>query len=261
MGLIKWGKEAYKDFTEGRNEARKEYEARLKKKKAIAEKNKEILATVSDEKRMISALAAPFRSSMFWDWFSIFKYSEEENEEDYHYPIHLHTFGPEVVLTDEELETLKKVIERDFLVFDRQTALSAIQKIIEDGWEKPFNHIENKEDLRLVFLLNQEACEHYALFLTMLTSLLISSVDLGYINEKEVLMTMEELTCYTSYAFKDWQDYSEKLLAGERKSKLNRFLGRKFIEKFIGYLLVKAGSPWQWISLRESNNLSSNFQK
>lgn len=90
--MFKFLKEIKEAFQEGVEEAKEELKEEQEK-----EKNRNIdvlnkLSEISQVERFGTSLAAPFRTTAFIDWFSLFKSSRELKEEDV-IPVHLYKYG------------------------------------------------------------------------------------------------------------------------------------------------------------------------
>jgi hypothetical protein len=59
------------------------------------------------------------------------------------------------------------------------------------------------------------------------------------------LDVLADVAVYVRRQCEDWEDYATQFLAGEKVLELNDKKGRKLLEKFVGYLLKKPGSPWK----------------
>ncbi len=207
---------------------------------------KQQIETIPYEEKFYLAIAAPFRVTVFQDWFSVFK-----NNTDYddHYPLHLYTFGDARVITQQNKNDLSDVLKRDFNITDRDSALKTVAAFL-----KPFS-ICNKlteyqsndfEDMKksLELLSRYDMQSTQAVTCCIAAHILTASTDVGYLDKsfsKDVLADVMELI---KANFSSWQSFSDCFLQGETLLKLNKGLGKKLLIKYVNYLREKKGSPW-----------------
>lgn len=243
-------KELKQAILEGCEEARQEMEQEQEQANAEREKALAAIAEIPPRKHLAAAAAAPFRVTVFQDWFSIFK---DDDQVDDHLPLHLHTFGEPGVLKEQQEQELREILARDFGISDRDSAMTAAAFFAAPYW----NYLAAYEDQK-VFAYKEEndrwaevnKAERIGLTIAILSHLLIGSADLGYISADEAMeLLVEPLKSLEEY-FTNWVQYGEAVIAGENISKLNNALGRKVLRKFIGYLENKQGSPWKYVSIK-----------
>lgn len=172
--------------------------------------------------QMAIALACPFRAVLIT--------SKGEGESP-----HLQRLG---CLDDEEKESLKSVLSRDFeFTFDMQDAKSVgvqmmerLFRIKENGW---------------------------GVVMTVSTQLYIitACVDLGYIQFDDYInLVFHYIETIKNCNIQSWKDYEHAFLKDEKASKLNWFFGRMVLKYQAGRLLEKEDSPWKkipWEILRD----------
>lgn len=173
--------------------------------------------------RMAIALACPFRAVLIT--------SKGDGESP-----HLQRLG---CLDDEEKESLKMVLSRDFeFIFDVEEAKSVGVQMMD--------HIFNVKE------------SGWGVVMTVSTQLhiLTACVDLGYIQFSDytnlVLHLIETIKNYT--ILQSWKDYAREFLKDEKGANLNRFLGRMLLKYQTGRLLEKEDSPWMkipWEALKD----------
>lgn len=249
MKLIKWIRENYIAESES------EESEKVMKCSDYEQKRKKIL-TQSIEKRLLCAVAAPYRVVTFGDWFTFFKETPESRN---YLPVHLHTFGSELDLTEELKNKLKESLLNDFQVVDRSSALRMCEEIATVNWrvikEKVDQVSEEERETGILYLQQSELGAAYAMLLAVSCHSLTSAVDVGYLEEAEALETVEEMLGYFPQVFDSWKEYGERFLQGNRRSSLNSMVGQRVLKKYLGYLNTKSGSPWQWLSINEVNSL------
>lgn len=175
--------------------------------------------------QMAIALACPFRAVLIT--------SKGEGE----FP-HLQRLG---CLDDEEKESLKMVLSRDFeFNFDAEAAKSIGVQMMD--------HIFNVKE------------SGWGVVMTVSTQLhiLTACADLGYIQFGDytnlVFHSIETIKNCT--ILQSWKDYAREFLKDEKAANLNRFLGRMLLKYQTGWLLEKEDSPWTnlpWEALRDLN--------
>lgn len=252
MGLLKWIKDTY---MEGYNEAKEEQEISDSQLSDQSEKNKQLIPTLPMEKRLLCSVAAPYRVVIFGDWFTLFK---DTDENDDHVPLHLHTFGKDLNLTEEQIEMLKQSLKKDFQVYDRESALEMCKEM-NSNWKYiksvSDEFAENMWEARVKFFRETGIGGSYAMLLAMAGHSLTASVDLGYLTEEEAFIASKDMMYYFPLVFDDWNHFQKRFLEGNQNVKINRGVGNKVLEKYLGYLLTKSGSPWQWLEIKEVRKL------
>jgi hypothetical protein len=79
---------------------------------------------------------------------------------------------------------------------------------------------------------------------SVVANVLTSAVDVGYLEKELALDILRDVSGYVRRQCEDWEDFAAQFLAGEAALELNDKKGRKILEKFVGYLRSKPGSPW-----------------
>ncbi|MGG5369394.1 DUF1266 domain-containing protein [Enterococcus sp. AZ196] len=245
MGLLQWIKDTY---MEGYNEAKAEQEEKDAQSLSEQEKFKENVSSIPLEKRLLISVAAPFRVVTFGDWFTLFKETEEKDE---YLPIHLHTFGEGLVLSEEQKKRLLESLNKDFQVVDRDSALRSLEEMTETNWNYFDELMDDAQLTRVDYFQQPEVGALYAVLIAVSGYMLTASVDVGFLSESEALQAMEELLKDFPIIFTDWADYRNHFLAGNQQTHLNKGISQKALKKYTSYLLTKSGSPWQWLSLQE----------
>lgn len=254
MGLLKWIKDTY---MEGYNKAKEEQENSDNQLSDQSEQNKQLIPTLLMEKRLLCSVAAPYRVVTFGDWFTLFKDTEENDD---HVPLHLHTFGNDLNLTEEQKEMLKQSLEKDFQVYDRESALEMCKEM-NSNWKYiksvSDEFAENIWEARVRFFRETGIGGSYAMLLVMAGHSLTASVDLGYLTEEEAFIASKDMMYYFPLVFDDWKHFERRFLEGNQNIKINRGVGKNVLQKYLGYLLTKTGSPWQWLSIQELRDLEA----
>ncbi|WP_392563604.1 hypothetical protein RHO13_09750 [Orbus wheelerorum] len=206
MGIFKFLKEAYQ---EGVAEGKQELMNELKLYEEIKNNNNIM------EKSAI-ALACPFRE--------IHVSSALANKSP-----HLFKTG---VLTDKNIKAVKKILLRDFDIYDTQTLSINSQKF--------------DETLNLM----DENCDEYAPVIVAVSSIKLhiftASIDVGFTtwSESKVEITSCIKNILQIEDITSWQKYADYFLLGEKVLGLNNSLGRKLIKTSINGLLSNDDSPW-----------------
>lgn len=245
MRVLKWIKDIYIDDEEWTIE-----EQVILEKQAAAERkrNQEQIPFFPIKKRVLSAVAAPYRVVVFGDWYSLFKDPEETDD---HLPLHLHTFGRELKLTEEQILQLKKALAKEFHVVDRPSALGLLEEMSQTNRLFCTELVTKREKGNDFSKRQSEIREMYALLLAVTGFLVTASVDVDYLKEEEALASVEEWIFSISLVFEDWIDFNVCFLKGTIETKASTRLRQRALKKYTDYLLTKAGSPWQWLPMSE----------
>jgi hypothetical protein len=287
MGFWKDIKQAIKEgvkegIEEGRAEGEAEsaaverkFAAKDEAKRAAAEAEMrrtldERAAFIPYEEKFALCLAAPFRVTLFYDWYSVWKDDDWELSDQYHCPRHLYTFGDGVDVTKKEIKNIADDIRRDLGVKDRESAVCAVRGMLRvlgisttgelfdpdaKNGNSPKEHsvfadlLENAEgaeqsDMRISITM---------LLCAMLAFALTAGAEAGYITKDEAMEALRDVNRFVRGQFAEgagWPDYARAFLQGESYAELNKPKGRKILRQFVGYLLSKPGSPWNNVPFR-----------
>lgn len=86
-----------------------------------------MLASLTYTEMLAACLAAPFRASVFLDWFSLFKQVDSATQ-----PIvHLLCFGEIANLDSEDIQRIKEQLEKSFDISSGEEALSVAKTSLE----------------------------------------------------------------------------------------------------------------------------------
>lgn len=223
-------------FKEGREEARIEAE---QEKKEQDQTNQEILASLTYTEMFAASLAAPFRVSVFLDWFSLFK--KEDSEEQ---PIvHLLCFGEIANLDEEDIKRLNEQLETSFNISSGEEVLSAANASLQLAGIQ----LSSLQEAGTLYEVPHQRQDFSALGIGMASMLLVAAVDNKLLQKHQVLSIFEELIPEVQERFEGWPDYGIQLLAQEARMKFNKGFSRKRLEKDINNLIHKRDSPWQHV--------------
>lgn len=232
---------------EGKQELKEEKENEKQKQE---EAQNQIQNVIPYNEQFIVGLASLFRAIDFSDWFTLFK--KENDKEDDYYPLHLYTFGNENLFKEEDLRKLKNKLKRDFNIVNKETGLEvaadflnqySISDKMKEYYRKKLVHYPDEAGKKSG--VNALVC-------CILSYILISSVDVGYLSKEMLMPTLEDIIIFAKKNFKNWEEYGDNILIGEEFVKLNNKLGRKYIVKYEEYLIEKKGSPWNNIKWDKS---------
>jgi hypothetical protein len=280
MGFWSEIKQAIKEgWEEGKEEAKEEGEAESKAveakfaaKEAQAQGEKEAakqaaqseIERVPYEEKFGMCLAAPFRITVFYDWYTIWK---DDDEDDLLYPLHLYTFGSGVDIKPEDVKNLKKNIKASFGIKDRKTAIVSIRGLlaaigVSAGDSQVFHatDAEECEESALEGLLNNPDLDPESTFCirillcSMIAFAVTSAADAGYLEKGEVIEALASVNRYVRDLLPreddNWEVFAKAFLFGEEEAGLNNDKGRKLLHKFVSYLQGKEGSPWNNVPFR-----------
>lgn len=242
MGFLK---ELYDSFMEGIHEGEQEWEEtekggeKQKRIQPISPRDEFLLKLkeIPYEEQFALSIAAPFRAGFFGDWFTVF--DDEPNRYDDLYPLHLFAFGREGLMTEKDKKRLKKALKRDFDVKDSASSYQMIEEWWRweafENWQK-----ENKE----------YPVEVHIWRLSALAYAVTSFADVGYISKGDAMPWLNKISArWRLYGDNiktenPWISFGMFLLIGDDMLEINKGSHGKALEKYIGYLNTKPGSPW-----------------
>lgn len=244
MGFLK---ELVDSFMEGINEGKQEWEEKEKREREQKDNMMKMgqpsdpcedfllkLKDIPYEEQFAMSIAAPFRVAFFQDWFTVFDEPDRYNDL---YPLHLFAFGREGIITEKEKKQLKKALKRDF---DVKNSADCNQMI--EGWWEAFTD-ENKKGTP----------ETDIWLLSALAYAVVSYADVGYISREDALLWLNRISdTWRSYSNNiktenPWHTFGMFLLIGDDMLGINKGGHEKALEKYIGYLITKPGSPWRLV--------------
>jgi hypothetical protein len=272
--MFKWFKEIFVDsIKEGIDEAKQEVAEEKEKERISKKENAEkeraaqeenrlrILAIPYPEKFAVS-IAAPFRAVYLSGWSPVFENNESDGRVTW--PLSLYSFGEANSITEEKRKALKELIARDFDITSQDSATKSIASLLLAGniSTKLEKYADEESQTFNAFLTAlREAAEVHsnhalavviaeerslkALLCCMAAYAITSSVDCGYLEKSLALELLGDVTTYVKADFTGWKNYSDEFLTGEKSSKLNNAVGRRFLVKYVEYLHKKPGSPWR----------------
>lgn len=225
-------------FKEGREEAKQEAE---QEKQEQDQRTSDVIADLTYPEMFAASLAAPFRATVFLDWFSLFKKEENDSEEQ---PIlHLLCFGAIADLKKEDIRSLKVQQETSFDITSGEEALIVAKTNLQAaGIQLSSLQAVSDSSENLPQQLNLTALE-----IGIAATVLVSAVDTNLLQKDQVLAIFEELIPKVQGKFESWEDYGTQLLGQEAIVKFNTGFSRKQLEKTMENLLRKSDSPWQFV--------------
>jgi hypothetical protein len=287
MGFWKDIKQAIKEgvkegIEEGRAEGEAEsaaveekFAAKDEAKRAAAEAEMrrtldERVAFIPYEEKFALCLAAPFRITLFYDWYTVWKDDDWESRELYHCPLHLYTFGDGVDVTKKDIKNITEYIRRDLGIRDRESAVRAVRGMLRaagistaDELFGPGAKGKNPSEDYSVFADLLENAEDdmqsdmrtpiAMLLCAMIALALTAGAEACYITKDEAMETLRDVNRFVRGQFAEgegWPDYARAFLQGESYAELNKPKGRKLLHQFVGCLLDRPGSPWNNVPFR-----------
>ena len=262
--MFKFLKELAGSFKEGVDEAKAELAAEKEQKKQHLADLQKRIATIPEPEKFALAIAAPFRAVHLSEWSPILE--SDESDGNVTWPYALYSFGDKDSLTDEKRKEMPELIERDFDIIDKPSAIRAIASILQASSlsDKLKEHADADaleagakiNDLLQSTSLNHEAQAevikmlraHKAFGACMASYAISCSADCGYMEKAQALELLADIANFVKKEYTSWKDFGEEFLCGERESELNNALGRRLLAKYTGYLHMKPGSPWRTIS-------------
>ena len=244
--MFKFIKENIVDaIKEGLDEAKEEVAQEREQEKELSRADEiKRLNQITDLEKFITALAAPFRESIFNDWFTLFK--DDDIENDKAILLHLYGFGDSISLTKSETKRISEQLKNSFDVKTESEILALAKEYLEllRLTSRTLFSYSKSTTLNQISYLNG----YDALLISMVACLLVSSVDLKLLDKQLVLDIFSEITPEIKRRFIDWEEYSKQFLIEESIVGFNKGKQRKQLESDINNLITKPNSPWNNIS-------------
>lgn len=241
--MFKFFKEIKESFMEGVEEGKQELAEEKEAEKAEVNKKLEMLSKLPDEERFGTSLAAPFRTTAFMDWFTMFKSIKESKQED-ELPVHLYKYGYLEELDKNDVKSLKNQQEGSFDIEGADDVLSIVQSFLL-GNQISLNSLENIEPK---YQPEDLICFKRGRFLSTwafsaAASTLVSGVEFNGVSKERSLEIFSELLPHVQKMYSTWDDFGEKYkqedaLINDGKKELKK------TEDTIYNLTFKFGSPW-----------------
>ncbi|MDR3305459.1 MAG: DUF1266 domain-containing protein [Clostridiales Family XIII bacterium] len=257
MGFFKELIEAIK---EGRAEAKEELAQEAAKQEASKKSDEAertaFLDSIPYGERFGMALAAPFRVSVFLDWFTVWKNDDHTDDE---FPRHLYAISPGGLLQKSDLKALKKALARDFSISDESSALCIIGQIFDGGAipsatefpeydRKTTNYGDYARPLYGANYLDEDGRKNgLTLVANMAAHAVAGSVDLGYITLDVGLSLLRDVGAFVKSLYGpdgSWAEYGTRFLAANDIFELNDKKAMELLGKYVHKLCEKPGSPW-----------------
>ncbi|MGX6970667.1 hypothetical protein [Vagococcus bubulae] len=124
--MFKFFKEMKEAVQEGVEEAKEELKEEQEQEKLKSVDMLVELSEIPQEERFGTSLAAPFRTTAFMDWFTLFKSQRESKQEDV-VPVHLYKYGNLEELDKDYVRNLKAQQEQSFDIENEADVLSIVQ--------------------------------------------------------------------------------------------------------------------------------------
>jgi len=239
-------------YQEGVEEAKAELAAEKAQESAQNEENRKRIAEIPHSELFALAIAAPFRAVYLSDWSPIFE--DDKPDEEVILPYSLYSYGDADSLTETKRDELRKLLSRDFSVFDKDSAIRVSASILlaSSISDKLAEQADEESALINSFRDYLKTEGHItpawnALAACMAAYVISGSADCAYIKKDFASELLTDVSAFVRKEFSSWEEFGEEFLKGERKIKLNNALGRGFLKKYVGYLNNKQGSPWRTV--------------
>lgn len=248
--MFKFLKEIKESFKEGIEEGKQELQEEQELKKETSEQILKELTLISKEERFGTSLAAPFRTTAFNDWFTMFKSVRESKQEDV-LPLHLYKYGNLNDLSEEHIEMLRKQQEGSFEIETEEDVLSIVQSFLL-GIGISLKILENVEPkyqpYELICYREGELLPTWSL--SAVASTLVSGVDFNGLSKEYSLKIFSELLPIVQEKYSDWEEFGKEY----KKEDVLMNSSKKDIKKTtntIYNLTFKFGSPWVQFHLED----------
>lgn len=248
--MFKFFKEMKDSVKEGIEEAKEE----LKEEQEIENvKNEQLfdeLANIPKIERFATSLAAPFRTTAFMDWFTLFKSQRESKQEDV-IPVHLYKYGYLEELDKDYVTSLKNQQEASFDIETQADVLSIMQSFLL-GIGVSLDYLEDIEPKyqpeELICFREGKLLPAWSL--SAAASTLVSGVEFNGVSKEHSLKIFSELLPYVQKMYSNWNEFGndylreDELINNEKKSV-------KQTSNTIHNLTFKFGSPWVQFPLED----------
>lgn len=238
--FINFVKESIKEgVEEGRQELKAEEEL-ISKQTSITLDQIEVLPV---EEIFGTSLATPFRTTVFMDWFALFKSDKMKKEENV-IPIHLYTFGELGDFDKDTVERLNQQQKESFPVENAQDVLAIVKSFLEglnipmtslDGVDKKYDSHE------LISFHEGELLPAWSL--SAAASTLVSGVEFNGVSKEEALKIFLELLPIVKNRYKDWSEFGQEFASNDIIITNNKREAKRTYQT-IHNLNFKFGSPW-----------------
>lgn len=241
--MLKFFKEMKDAFNEGVEEARQELDEESKLENNETRQILEELALISKEELFGTSLSAPFRTTAFNDWFTLFQSIREAKEENV-IPIHLYKYGYLNELNKKDVVMLRKQQDGSFYIENEDDVLSIIQSFLL-GIEISLEALNNVEPMyipsELICFKNETLLPAWSL--SAVASTLISGVEFKGVSKVKSLKIFGELLPIVQKRYSNWCDFGnayreEDAIINNKKKQI------KYTAITIHNLTFKYGSPW-----------------
>ena len=241
--MFKFFKEMKEAVQEGVEEAKEELKEEQEQEKLKSVDMLVELSEIPQEERFGTSLAAPFRTTAFMDWFTLFKSQRESKQEDV-VPVHLYKYGNLEELDKDYVRNLKAQQEQSFDIENEADVLSIVQ-IFLLGIGISLNSLENIEPKyqpeELICFREGELLPAWSL--SAAASTLVSGVELNGASKEYSLKIFSELLPYVQKKYSNWNEFGNDYI---REDGLVNG-GKKAVKQTshtIYNLTFKFGSPW-----------------
>lgn len=142
-----------------------------------------------------------------------------------------------VAIPDKEVESWKKLLDRDFSVTDGESAEATVATIVGE-------------------LATQANDGDLALWIGRAAHLATGAAAVGHVESEKALEWLVPAVELAVERFSGWDDYARNFLLGEREAPGSNFVGRKLLASVTEKLLENERSPWKTVTWPTRDDLA-----
>ncbi|BDR52536.1 hypothetical protein KIM372_04430 [Bombiscardovia nodaiensis] len=210
-----------------------------------AQQTLERIAGLPQAEIFACSLAAPFRASACYDWFSLFKSSRQDPDPTV-VPFHLYSFGQDSGLTQEQADMLRQQQERSFGIERDEDVLKIGKNFLTlTGISLPsLDGVEEMPSPLDGFTFEREDDGVNAWLVSAFASLLVSGTECNGLSKEQAVQILSELAPVVLRNYQDWEQYAFDFLKTDQLLGINKGRGAKLLRNTVESLGFKSGSPW-----------------
>ncbi|BDR55083.1 hypothetical protein KIMH_11940 [Bombiscardovia apis] len=210
-----------------------------------AQQTLERIARLHQAEIFACSLAAPFRASACYDWFSLFKSSRQDPDPNV-VPFHLYSFGDSSALKQDQIDMLRQQQERSFGIEHNEDVLKIGKNFLSlTGISLPsLSNVEEMPSPLDGFTFDREDDGVNAWLVSAFASLLVTGTECNGLPKEQAVQILSELAPVVLRNYQDWEQYAFDFLKTDQLLGINKGRGAKLLHNTVESLGFKSGSPW-----------------